>query len=181
MNLPHLHWKLGRSTACVLVVVVFFAAYTLQLFNWQIINGEAYEQEALSHRTDVVEIEAARGEILDREGNVLAGNHIVYEVIYNALYLDDSKRNETILQVVDLLEELGESWRDRLPIELDEEGNYRFMENKEDEIETLKSRDMLNLADYATPMTACGSWPAATATRATPRRTPARCFLCATP
>lgn len=150
MNLPHLHWKLGRSTACVLVVVVFFAAYTLQLFNWQIINGEAYEQEALSHRTDVVEIEAARGEILDREGNVLAGNHIVYEVIYNALYLEDSKRNETILQVMDLLEELGESWRDRLPIELDEEGNYRFMENKEDEIETLKSRDMLNLADYAT-------------------------------
>lgn len=142
--------KIGRTTACVLVVAVFFSIFELQLFNWQIINGEAFEQEALSHRTDAVEINAARGEILDRDGNVLAGNKIVYEVIYNALYMDDSKRNETILEVVDLLKERGEEFRDVLPIGLDDAGNYFFKENMESEIERLKGRDFLNLADYAT-------------------------------
>ena len=122
MKLPHFH--IGRTTALVLFLVFCFSIFELQLFNWQIINGEAFEQEAISHRTDAVEINAARGEIWDRKGNVLAGNHIVYEVIYNALYMDDSKRNATILEVVDLLTEQGESWRDILPIRLDEEGNY---------------------------------------------------------
>lgn len=141
---------MGRTTACILFVCIFFAVYELQLFNWQIINGETFEQEAMSNRIDAVEVSAARGEILDKDGEVLAGNHIVYEVIYNALYMDDSRRNATILEVVDLLKERGEPWRDILPIELDEQGNYRFIEGQEDEIETLKSRDFLNLADYAT-------------------------------
>ncbi|WP_322174285.1 penicillin-binding transpeptidase domain-containing protein [Acutalibacter caecimuris] len=148
MKLPSI--KIGRTTACVLVVVIFFTIFELQLFNWQILHGETFEQEAMSHRTDAVEISAARGEIWDRDGNVLAGNKIVYEVIYNALYMDDSRRNATILEVIDLLVERGEAWRDILPIELDEQGNYRFIEGQEDEIEILKGRDFLNLADYAT-------------------------------
>ncbi|RKJ40266.1 penicillin-binding protein [Acutalibacter sp. 1XD8-33] len=148
MKFPHIH--LGRRAACILVVAAFFCVFELQLFNWQILQGDTFEQEALSHRTDAVEINAARGEILDRRGKILAGNHIVYEVVYNALYMDDSKRNSTILDVVDLLEERGEAWRDILPIELDSEGNYRYKEGEEDEIETLKGPNFLNLADYAT-------------------------------
>lgn len=148
MKFPHIH--VSRRAACILFVSVFFCAFELQLFNWQILQGDTFEQEALSHRTDAVEVNAARGEILDRKGNVLAGNHIVYEVIYNALYMDDSQRNPTILEVIDLLEERGETWRDVLPIELDSEGNYRYKEGEEDEIETLKGPNFLNLADYAT-------------------------------
>ena len=129
MKFPHIH--LGRRAACILVVAAFFCVFELQLFNWQILQGDTFEQEALSHRTDAVEINAARGEILDRRGKILAGNHIVYEVVYNALYMDDSKRNSTILDVVDLLEERGEAWRDILPIELDSEGNYRYKEGEE--------------------------------------------------
>lgn len=149
MKLPRI--RIGRTGACILFVCVFFFIYVLQLANWQLINGNLYLQEAMSNRTDAVEISAARGEILDRDGNVLAGNHTVYEVIYNALYMDDSQRNSTILEVTDLLEERGESWRDLLPIELDEEGNYRFKEDgseEDDEVGDLKT--FLNLADYAT-------------------------------
>lgn len=146
MKFPHL--KLGRTAACILFVAVFFVIYEVQLFNWQIINGETFEQEAMSNRMDAVEISAARGEIWDRDGNVLAGNHTVYEVIYNALYMDDSKRNSTILEVIDLLEERGEAWRDILPIRLDEDGAYHFIDEEEDGIAKLKTA--LNMADYAT-------------------------------
>ncbi len=146
MKLPGL--KIGRTGACILFVCIFFLIYVIQLANWQLVNGAFYQQEAMSNRTDAIEISAARGEILDRDGNVLAGNHTVYEVIYNALYMDDSRRNNTILEVVDLLEELGEKWRDVLPIRLDEEGNYCFLEDEEDGVAKLKT--FLNLADYAT-------------------------------
>ena len=146
MKLPHIH--IGRAAASILFVSAFFILYEIQLFNWQIINGERFEEEALSNRTDAVEISAARGEIWDRDGNVLAGNHTVYEVVYNALYMDDSQRNATILEVTDLLEERGEAWRDILPIRLDEEGAYHFIEEEEEAIEKLKTA--LNLADYAT-------------------------------
>lgn len=146
MKLPNI--RIGRTGFCILFVCIFFFIYVLQLANWQLINGSFYLQEAMSNRTDAVEISAARGEILDKDGNVLAGNHTVYEVIYNALYMDDSERNSTILEVVDVLEERGESWRDILPISLDEEGNYRFIEDEDDEISALKT--FLNLADYAT-------------------------------
>ena len=71
MKLPRI--RIGRTGACILFVSVFFFIYVLQLANWQLINGSLYLQEAMSNRTDAVEISAARGEILDRDGNVLAG------------------------------------------------------------------------------------------------------------
>lgn len=147
MKLPSI--RIGRTGACILFVCIFFFIYVLQLANWQLVNGAMYQQEAMSNRTDAVEISAARGEMLDRDGNVLAGNHTVYEVIYNALYLDDSSRNSTILEVTDLLTQRGESWRDVLPIKLDEEGNYCFS-GDEDGSDAAKLKTFLNLADYAT-------------------------------
>lgn len=142
----------GRLAVCILLVLLIFAGFELRLMQWQIVQGDEFEQQALSSLTDTLEIDAARGEIWDREGRVLAGNRTSYNVVYNALYMDYTRgrRNATILEVVDLLEEYGEEWVDRLPIALNEEGDYYFKEDNEAEIAQLKSKGMLNLADYAT-------------------------------
>lgn len=142
----------GRLAVCILLVLLIFAGFELRLMQWQLLEGDKFEQQALSSLTDTIEIDAARGEIWDREGKVLAGNRTSYDIVYNALYMDYTrgKRNATILEVVDLLEEYGEEWVDRLPIELSEEGEYYFREDSESEIAQLKSKNMLNLADYAT-------------------------------
>ncbi len=146
--------KPGRFAVCVLLILLVFAGFELRLMQWQIIDGDKYEQQSLSSLTDSIEIDAARGELWDRNGKVLAGNRTSYDVIYNALYMDftPGARNATILEVVDLLEENGEDWVDNLPIELSEEGEYLFKEEdgSEREISRLKGKDMLNLADYAT-------------------------------
>lgn len=142
--------KIGRSAACILLVLAVFVVYELRLVQWQIVQGDEFEQISLSNRTDTIEIEAARGEILSSDGQVLAGNRSSYNIVYNALDMDYSQRNATILQVLDLLEERGEEWRDRLPIVLAEDGTYQFKEDSDSEIETLKGPDMLNLAEYAT-------------------------------
>ena len=62
--------------------------------------------------------------------------------------MDYSARNATILQVLDLLMERGETWRDRLPIVLAEDGTYQYAEDSESAIATLQ--ESLELAEYAT-------------------------------
>ena len=147
MKMPKIT-KIGRSAACILLVLAVFAIYELRLVQWQLIDGEKYEEISLSNRTDSIQIEAARGEILDRNGNVLAGNRSSYNIVYDALEMDYSARNATILQVLDLLEEREEEWRDRLPIVLGADGTYQYASDSDSEIESLK--ETLSLAEYAT-------------------------------
>ena len=147
MKMPKLG-KIGRSAACILLVLAVFVVYELRLVQWQLVEGDKYEQLSLSSRTDTIEIEAARGEILDRDGNVLAGNRSSYNIVYDALDMDYDRRNATIIQVIDLLEERGETWRDRLPIVLAEDGTYQYKEDSESAIQTLQ--EALSLAEYAT-------------------------------
>ena len=147
MKMPKIG-KIGRSAACILLVLAVFAVYELRLFQWQVLRGDEFEQISLSNRTDTIEIEAARGEILDRDGNVLAGNRSSYNIVYDALDMDYSARNATILQVLDLLMERGETWRDRLPIVLAEDGTYQYAEDSESAIAALQ--ESLELAEYAT-------------------------------
>lgn len=147
MKLPKLP-KIGRSAVCILVVTAIFLVYVVRLVEWQIVRGEEFHQIALSNKTDTIELSAARGEILDKDGVVLAGNKTTYDLVYNALKMVYEERNATIVKVVALLEERGEKWVDRLPIELDEEGDYVFSENREDSIASLK--ETFDLAEYAT-------------------------------
>ncbi len=147
MNLP----KLGKSSRyafCILLLAAVFLLYEFRLFQWQVLEGDEFEQQALSDRTDVIEIDAARGEILDTDGNILAGNRTTYDIVFNRLKEVYEERNATILAVVDLLTERNEEWRDILPIYLDEEGTFQFKLDSDTEIARLKSS--LNMADYAT-------------------------------
>ncbi len=147
MKLPKFG-KPGRYAFCILLVVAVFLLYELRLFQWQVIHGDEFLQESLDDRTDAIEIDAARGEILDRNGNVLAGNRTAYDIVFNALNDSRADRNATILKVVDILNQQEEEWRDVLPIVIDESGEYQFAPDKEEETATLK--ETLNLAEYAT-------------------------------
>ena len=161
-------------------MLAVFAVYELRLFQWQVLRGDEFEQISLSNRTDTIEIEAARGEILDRDGNVLAGNRSSYNIVYDALDMDYSARNATILQVLDLLMERGEAWRDRLPIVLAEDGTYQYAEGQRKRHRHLagvfgagRVRHRRGLHERPDP-------PVRLA-RATPGRTPGTWCPCATP
>lgn len=149
MSMPKVK-KIGRYAVCILLVAAVCLVYEARLFQWQVLEGEEFLQESLSNRTDAIELPGTRGQILDRDGEILAGNRTTYNIVYNALEMDYAQRNATIMKVIDLLEERGEKWRDRLPILLAEDGSFQFAPDSEDEIEALKSQDMLGLAEYAT-------------------------------
>lgn len=148
--------KWGRYIVCGALVAVIFLVYIGRLGQWQLLEGETYAEEAVVS-SSFIKLTGARGEILDRNGEVLAGNRTVYNIVYSRLSEDAQARNETILSVVKLLESVGVAWIDRLPIVIGAGGEYAFDSARQSEIETMKSADMLDLpadADAAACMAA---------------------------
>ena len=141
--------KRGRYIFCGALILAVFIVYVLRLGQWQLVGGEAYAKEAVVS-SSFIKLTGARGEILDRDGEVLAGNRPVYNIIYSKLSWDPESRNETLLSAVKLLESINVEWVDRLPITLTSGGAYRFAENRYGEIKTLKSGDYLGLPESAT-------------------------------
>ena len=141
--------KKGRYIFCVLLLAAIFTVYVCRLGQWQLSDGEEYAQQAVVS-SSFVKLTGTRGEILDRNGDVLAGNRSVYNVMYSKLHWDADNRNADLLETVKLLESIGEEWVDRLPILVTPVGGYVFAENSEKEIEFLRSEDFLNVGDTAT-------------------------------
>ncbi len=145
--------KKGRFIALITVFVCLFLVFALRLINIQVVNGEKYSKTSTAS-TSSTTVKATRGQILDRNGNVLVGNRQGNEIIFNASTFPSSsqqeERNEIILSLVKLFEDNGEAWINELPITLDNSGNYQFIEDRESDIAKLKARDMLHLNKYAT-------------------------------
>ncbi|HCR44269.1 MAG TPA: penicillin-binding protein, partial [Ruminococcaceae bacterium] len=132
------------------IIFAAFAACVYRLVDWQIINGSKFLE--LSNHTSVVTIsmDAARGEILDSDGNGLAVNKTGYALVFNKIYMDSGSENKTIIGLIRLLDKRGEKWEDTLPIEINEKGGYQFKSGEEKEIKKLKSKDFLDVNSYAT-------------------------------
>ncbi len=77
----------GRLRLIGAFIVVVFTIFVLRLFQLQIVEGEALRKRSEQNSVRTVRLEAPRGDILDREGRVLATTRPAYElqVIPNGL------------------------------------------------------------------------------------------------
>lgn len=139
-----------RYAVCIALLAVFVAMFELRLLQWQVVQGEDFEELSASGGASAVKMTAARGEILDKDGNVLAGNHTIYNVVFSATGAGDQALNQTIASAVMLLEGRGQEWINELPIERKEDGSYAFKADMESDIEYMKGPYMLNMQSYAT-------------------------------
>ena len=89
-----------------------------QLFNLQVVNGETYREQSNTRLSRVTSIEAARGSIVDRSGNELAGVRTEYSVELFKTNIDNEELNNTILRLVNLLNEYQVSYTDAFPIKI---------------------------------------------------------------
>lgn len=137
-------------TACMIIVIVFFAVFVVRLVDWQLVNGKEYSELAARSTSYTVQTAATRGEILDKNGEGLVVNTTHYKVVLDKLYLDEDKRNDTILQLIEILGKTGDKWEDTLPVEVNADGEYSYKKDSEDEIKTLLSTEFLNLPSNAT-------------------------------
>lgn len=146
-------YKNGRSIVAIIIMVAVLAGFAYDLFDTQIIKHEFYSKQSNAVDTYVIPIEAARGEIVDRNGNSLVTNRQGNSIILNAVYFpsakDNEERNRIIFNLITLFESNKEEYAQNLPLRFDRNGNIVFY-GEEKDIKTMKSADMLNLQQYAT-------------------------------
>lgn len=136
------------------IILFSFLAFAGRMIGVQVVDYETYAQAANSTVRRDVEVEAARGEILDRNGSPLVVNRQGNSLIFDAAYFPSSEeqesRNEIILSLINLMKTQGEEWNDTLPLVFGSDGKIVYKEDAETDIEYLKSKEMLHLNDYAT-------------------------------
>jgi penicillin-binding protein 2 len=92
------------------VAVALFGVLFFRLWNLQILDGDKYLAEAKNNRTRELKVIAPRGDILDREGEVLVDNRTSL-----ALQLNPTKLPEGLAEQREELERLGELAHMSLP------------------------------------------------------------------
>ena len=129
-----------KSRLVVLIIVFCLTSSILigRLFYLQIVRGEEYLENYELQIRRTREIPATRGNIYDRNGNLIAYNELAYSVtIVDTLSTDmgDDERNETINRILDqvlnIVEKNGDSVIDSFGIILDSSGTYQFAETNE--------------------------------------------------
>jgi penicillin-binding protein 2 len=72
-----------------IAIVLFFGLFVLQLWRLQVLQGEKYQQLADRNRFRPVQIEASRGIIYDRNGNLLVRNRPTFDIVIIPAFLPD--------------------------------------------------------------------------------------------
>ncbi|MBR4241015.1 MAG: hypothetical protein IKR97_02215, partial [Eubacterium sp.] len=151
-------YKSARTTVAIVMVLATIFAFAYELFDIQITNKEYYAAQNNTVKTYKVPLEAARGEIVDRNGNPLVTNRQGNSIILNAAYFPSNKenaeRNRIVFNLLSLFRKNKEEYVHNLPLK--QKGkNIVFFTKKDDEnykrdISTMKSKDMFDLQEYAT-------------------------------
>ena len=117
-------------------VIVSFVLFTLacvmiyRLFSLQIINGEYYLDTFKLRIKKEKTIAAARGNIYDRNGNLLAYNELANAVTIEDVYKSGSGRNssinKTLNTLIDIIEDNGDTVDQDFGIVLNESNEFEF-------------------------------------------------------
>ncbi len=105
-----------RYNILTIIVYIIGIILIIQLFNLQIVHGEEYLEQSSSRLTRETTIVAARGNILDRNGNALASTVNQYNLDIYKSKIDNKTLNNTILQAIEVLEKNEDIYKDNFPI-----------------------------------------------------------------
>ncbi len=104
-----------RVWAMVLLLAMIVASMGATLYDLQINNGDSYYEQTQKTIPETQTVEAARGPILDRNGQVLVSNKVIYQVSLDTSLMGEG-RNDIILALIDAARIEGVEWTDNLPI-----------------------------------------------------------------
>jgi penicillin-binding protein 2 len=127
---------LDRVPRLAILSILFgflFLVLILRLYRLQILEGAANQEEFMSSIMKTQRLAGSRGNIYDRNGNLLASNRLSYDIT-----LEDSQNYKTkkerqrslngiAYQLIRLVQD-EDKLNEVLPISVDEQGNYGFTE-----------------------------------------------------
>lgn len=121
------------TSRLLLLFIIFTGMAVLlvyRLFDLQIVNGESYVDNfrLMIQRERITE--GTRGNIYDRNGNLLAYNELAYSVTIEDVYESGSTRNEklneTLYKLIHMIERSGDNIVSDFNIILNENNEYEF-------------------------------------------------------
>lgn len=124
--------QLKRTTVVIIVFIVMAFILIRQIFELQIIQGENYISEFENRITKTRVLKSTRGNIYDRNGEMVASNILSYSLTFedNGSYETTREKNLTLngvaYRVLQILSENGDTLSGDFHIVLDESGNYTF-------------------------------------------------------
>lgn len=117
MNTKQFH---RRVWAMVLLLALMVTGMGAALYDLQINNGESCYKQTQKKIAESQTVPAARGPILDRNGQVLVSNKVIYEVTLDTKLMKDSEGedicNDVLLSLIQAARAEGVEWVDNLPI-----------------------------------------------------------------
>lgn len=113
-----------RALVLLLVFALLLGVYSVHMYGLQILdNGDVVRNS--DTYTSYTTVKASRGDLLDRNGNVLSGNRASYNLVFNNFVLMSSGRaNESLLRLVQLCKELGIEYIEHFPVTLERPYEY---------------------------------------------------------
>lgn len=115
----------------LMLVILGMGGYLISvIFQLQIVKGEEYYNNFQLKITKKRTLPATRGNILDRNGNLLAYNELAYAVtiedVYESGRRKNARLNDTIRRLIAMIEENGDQVIHDFHIEVDKNGEYRY-------------------------------------------------------
>lgn len=118
----------------IILIVIFF-----RLFDMQVINSEEYIEQSKRRVSATMTQKAPRGEIMDRNGEVLVSNREGYSVMLQKIICTNSELNDKMLKILEVFQKYQNPYMDSLPISsypfeytfADENGNGSWDDEKE--------------------------------------------------
>jgi len=106
-----------RGTILTVVLVLLLGFFALKLYDLQIIETGGGNTNNRGTFTTLTRVKAARGDILDKNGNLLVSNRASYNLnINHYVLLTADNTNENLLRLVKRCEEAGIEYTEHFPV-----------------------------------------------------------------
>ncbi|MDD5922717.1 MAG: penicillin-binding transpeptidase domain-containing protein [Eubacteriales bacterium] len=129
------------------LIVILMCVLAVRLFVVTIVQHKHWSDLATSQSTKQIKTSAARGNIYDRNGELLAGNKQVFNVVFTASGLSTKEINSNALSLMNLLEKNGDTVKDDFPIKFRKDGTMYWSYGAE-------KKKWLNKHNYSQDLTA---------------------------
>ncbi len=133
-----------RIITLAILTLGIFSAASVRLMQFQIVEGKQHYEEAVTKTTSTYQVQASRGDIVDRYGRILATSEVAFNVVFDWSFVNRKQLNQTIHQLIDLFKQSGVAWVNELPIDYNG-GNYLFQSGKESQIDKMKKKIVIGL------------------------------------
>ena len=110
--------RISRLRAVILLTIfaLILTLYSGKLFSVQLIENKGNTNNAKTYTTYTT-VKASRGDLLDRNGNVMVGNRASYDLVFNHYVIKGAEdRNELLRTLLQKVEELDLEYTDHFPI-----------------------------------------------------------------